>query len=71
MLIKCSFLIYAKEEQNGFLRGAFGGRHFGRVRAVGASAPAYGAYTDNIKEKPSGAVEFLPFLWYYCCGDVK
>ena len=39
--------------------------------AIGASEPAYGAYTDNIWEKPPGAVEFLPFLWYYCCGDVK
>ena len=30
------------------LRGAFGGGRFGRVRATGASDPAYGAYTDNI-----------------------
>jgi len=48
MLIKCSFLIYEKRERNGFLRGAFGGGRFGRVRATGASAPAYGAYTDHI-----------------------
>jgi hypothetical protein len=48
MLIKCSFLIYEKRERNGFLRGAFGGGRFGRVRATGASDPAYGAYTDNI-----------------------
>ena len=37
-----------KKEQNGSLRGAFGGGRFGRVRTTGASAPAYGAYTDNI-----------------------
>lgn len=30
------------------MRGAFGGGRFGRVRAIGASAPAYGAYTDYI-----------------------
>jgi hypothetical protein len=48
MLVKCSFLIYEKEERNEFLRGAFGGGRFGRVRATGASDPAYGAYTDNI-----------------------
>ena len=48
MLIKCSFLIYEKEERNGALRGAFGGGRFGRVRATGASDPAYGAYTDYI-----------------------
>jgi hypothetical protein len=48
ILVKCSFLIYEKEEQNRSLRGAFGGGRFGRVRAIGASDPAYGAYTDNI-----------------------
>jgi hypothetical protein len=48
MLIKCSFLIYEKEERNGSLRGAFGGGRFGSVRTIGASDPAYGAYTDNI-----------------------
>jgi hypothetical protein len=32
MLVKFSFLIYGKEEQNGALRGAFGGGRFGSVR---------------------------------------
>ena len=41
-------LIYEKEERNGSLRGAFGGGRFGSVRTIGASDPAYGAYTDYI-----------------------
>jgi hypothetical protein len=48
ILIKCSFLIYEKEERNGSLRGAFGGGRALAACAIGASEPAYGAYTDNI-----------------------
>jgi hypothetical protein len=46
----CQMLIFNlwKKERNGSLRGAFVGGRFGRVRTIGASDPAYGAYTDNI-----------------------